>query len=124
MNTTFSSPAPDKHGLLAGPRLLRQADRGENEAARPITCEGAVASAFLSIENPRAAPSIPPSQQARYLPILRYLTGVAPMLMASTWEQHRRYRSNTVAIPWRHHSATPGRGVVSSLEVIQGADPA
>ena len=40
MNTTFSSPAPDKHALLAGPRLLRQADRGENEEARPITCEG------------------------------------------------------------------------------------
>jgi hypothetical protein len=40
MNTTFSSPAPDKHALLAGPRLLRQADGGEYEGARPITCEG------------------------------------------------------------------------------------
>jgi hypothetical protein len=84
-----------------------------------------VASAFLRIENPRAAPSIPPSQQARCMhgisPVsLRYLPGVAPMLMASTWEH---YRSNTVAIPWRHPSDT-GPGVVSSLEGIQGADPA
>ena len=40
VNTTFSSPAPDQHALLACPRLLRQTDRGENEEARPITCEG------------------------------------------------------------------------------------
>ena len=40
VNTTFSSPAPDQHALLARPRLLRQADRGENEEVRPITCEG------------------------------------------------------------------------------------
>jgi hypothetical protein len=40
VNSIFSSPAPDKHAWLAGPRRLRQADRGENEAARPITCEG------------------------------------------------------------------------------------
>ena len=32
------------------------------------------------------------------------------------------YRSNTVAIPWRHRSDT-GPGVVSSLEGTQGADP-
>ena len=39
--------------------------------------------------------------------------------MGDTPEQ---YRSNTVAIPWRHPSDT-GPGVVSSLEGIQGADP-
>jgi hypothetical protein len=32
------------------------------------------------------------------------------------------YRSNTVAIPWRHRSDT-GPGVVSSLEGTQGANP-
>lgn len=119
MNTAFSSPAPDKYALLAGPRLLRQPDRGENREARPIYLRGGrwrVPFSELSI--PGSPPAYPQASIHGVGTVShRYLTGVAPMLMPSTWEQHP---SNTVAILGKHPSDT-GPGVVSSLEGIQRA---
>jgi hypothetical protein len=76
---------------------------------------GAGASAFLRIENPRAAPSIPPSQPAR---CMHGISPVSPRCFShvdgiNMGETPGRYRGDTAAIPWRHPSDT-GPGVVSS----------
>ena len=65
---------------------------------------------------PGPPPSIPTSQQARCMdgisPVSpRCCSHVDAINMGAT---PGRYRSNTAAIPWRHHSDT-GPGVVSSL---------
>ena len=63
--------------------------------------------------------------------LLRYCYGISPVSprccshvdAINMGDTPGIYRSNTVAIPWRHHSDT-GPGVVSSaLEGLQGADP-
>jgi hypothetical protein len=80
VNTTFSSAAPDNHALLAGPRLLRQADRGENEEARPITCEGG-GGEYLSQnqESPGRRPQHTPKPAGTVY--AGYLPGISPVYL-------------------------------------------
>jgi hypothetical protein len=89
-----------------------------------LPARGAVASAFLRMENPRTAPSIPPSQQARcrhgISPVYhRCISHVDGINMGDT---PVIYRSNTVVIPWRHPGDT-GPGVVSSASSASRGPP-
>ena len=67
-------PPPDKHARCwPAPACCAKLTVVKMKRPGRLPARGAVASAFLRIENPRAAPSIPPSQQARYLP------GISPV---------------------------------------------
>ena len=77
----LSSPAPAKHALLAGPRLLGQADRGGNEEARPITLRwGRWRVPFSEFRIPGPPPAYPQASLHGISPVSpRYLPGISPV---------------------------------------------